>query len=122
MSYAELGLNAAIDGVAAVGTHVAPCTGDPGTSGDNIDGAVTPLAADWTDASSGSADSVQVEWEIPEASLGEPRTYTHFAVLTAADGTGEYVTGGEFDQSEQFSDNGGTLRFTGTLTAEDAPA
>lgn len=123
MSSSPLGLNAAVDGIAGVGEFLAPCTGDPGTTGANIDTAVTPLAADWSLASGGSADSAQVAWEIPSG--GGTRDYSHFAVVTTADDTTyEYVTGGQFTGAtvEQFSDNGGTLRFTGTLEAEDPPA
>lgn len=119
MSSSPLGLNAAVNGITAVGTHLAPCLGDPGTTGANIDPEVAPLAATWADAADGAADSVQVSWPIPTATLGEPRSYSHFAVLTD-DAPRQYVTGGAFDTVEQFSDNGGTLRFTGTLTAEDA--
>lgn len=120
MSYAELGLNSAVDGVAGVGLFLAPCIGDPLTTGATIDDAVTPLAAAWPAAAAGEADSVQVEWDIPSG--GGARTYDFFAVITTDDGLHEYVTGGSLDQEEVFSDNGGTLRFTGTLTAEDAPA
>jgi hypothetical protein len=124
VSYNERGLNAAVDGVTGLGEYLAPCTGDPGTDGSNIDEDVTPLAANWAGASDGSADSEQVGWDIPEADLGTSRDYSHFAVITEPDGEGayDYVCGGELDQTESFSDNGGTLNFTGTITAEDAPA
>ena len=121
MSFAAEGLNAAVDGVTTLGTHLLPCTDDPGTDGSNIDDDVTAEAASWASSSGGSASSTQVTWEIPEAELGEPRIYTHFAVVTEPDGGDfTYVCGGELDQSEQFSDNGGELRFTGTITAEPA--
>lgn len=121
MSYSDEGLNAAVDGVTGLGTYLAPCTGDPGTDGSNIDTDVTPLAANWAGASAGSSDSEQVGWDIPSG--GGARDYSHFAVLDGEDPLAAgFVCGGDLDQAESFSDNGGTLNFTGTITAEDAPA
>lgn len=118
MSYSEAGLNAAVDGIAALGTHLAANTADPGTTGAGVDTAVTLELATWDAASGGSADSVQVEFDVPSG--GGARTYSHFSVWDGADtATAVYVTGGALDQDEVFSDNGGTLRFTGTLSAED---
>lgn len=116
MAYNERGLNAAVDGVIGLGSRLAPCVGDPGTDGSTIDTGVTPADADWGTPADGAVDSTQVAWTIPSGD--GPKEYSHFAVITES--TGDFVCGGELDQAESFTDNGGTLNFTGTITAESA--
>ena len=121
MAYSGLGLTSLMDGVTPVGTHLAACTGDPGTTGANIDAAVTPLASGWGtpsgDATGAQVVSTEVAWDIPSG--GGAREYTHFAVLDGADpATAGFVTGGPLDPAQPFADNGGTLLFTGTLTTQ----
>lgn len=120
MAFSPDGLNDALSGVASGGTHLALCTGDPGTTGANIDQDVTPLAADWGAPDGSKIVSAEVPFVIPAG--GGDRTYTHFAVLDGADPLlATYKAGGPLDQPEQFSDNGGTYQFTATITAASAP-
>jgi hypothetical protein len=121
MAYSPSGLNDALNGVKAGGTHLALCTGDPGTTGANIDVNVTPLPANWGTPDGDSVTSAEVPFAIPAG--GGARIYTHFAVINGANpATATYKTGGPLDEAETFSDNGGTYNFTATLTAASAPA
>lgn len=119
MAYSPAGLNAALAGVIAEGTHLALCESDPGTTGAGVDVDVAPIAAGWGVPAAGSVDSAEVPFAIPAG--GGARTYTHFAVLDGADpALAGFITGGLLDEAETFSDNGGTYNFTATLTAASA--
>lgn len=117
MAYSPTGLNDAFSGgIARAGDLLSLHTSDPGTTGAGEDVGVARLPADWGAPAGGAVDSAEVPFEIPAG--GGQRTYTHFGHRRA---NGAYVTGGELDEPETFSDNGGTFDFTATLTAADAP-
>lgn len=119
MAYSETGLNAALAGVttSGVGDVLSLHTADPGTTGAAEDTAVPRQEAGWGAIGGGTVDSSQVQFPIERG--GGTRDYSHFGVWSL---DGDYVTGGQLDQSEQFSDNGGTYNFTATLTAANASA
>lgn len=112
MSFTPGSLDDAVDGVTAAAPKLSLHTGDPGTTGANLDAGVTLVDAVWDPSSGGSADSSQVAFAI--ASGGGVRDYTHFGAW-ATDGT-TFKFGGLLDEAEQFSDNGGTYNFTATVT------
>ena len=119
MSFATSALNDALAGVVDVATHLSLHESDPGTTGAGVDVDVVLLSANWGTPAGASVDSSQVGFAITEG--GGSRTYTHFGVWTGVDtSTATFKAGGPLDQSETFSDNGGTYNFTATLTA--APA
>lgn len=109
--YSAAGLNAALAGVISEGTKLSMHTGDPGTTGASEAAGVARLAANWAAPTAGSVDSSEVPFVISGA-----MELTHFGVWTSDDTT--FITGGELDESETFSANGGTYNFTATLTAE----
>lgn len=119
MSFSTSGLNDALAGIIAVGIALSVHTADPGTTGASEDTAVVRVAANWGTPAAASVDSAQVAFAIPTDAAS--RTYTHFGVWDSTTVAGSaFKTGGPLDQSEIFSPNGGTLNFTGTLTAADA--
>lgn len=120
MAYSPDGLGAALDGVTARAGALSLHTGDPGTTGTAEASNVDREAATWPagPTTSGSVDADQVVFSIP-AGEGLGETYTHFGVWTSeTDGT--FLAGGQLDQSEAFSDNGGSYNFTATLTSASA--
>lgn len=119
MSYGEAGFNAALGGVTGVADFVAlhQVGNDPGSNGAGYDATVGAQPITWGTPSGGSVSTAaQVSFTIPGA--GE------FAFFSVWDGDpaagGIYITGGPLDANEVFSDNGGTLNLSVTLTATDA--
>jgi hypothetical protein len=115
MTFTPGSLDDAVDGVTAGAPKLSLHTGDPGTTGASLDADVDLVDAVWGPSSSGSADSSQVSFDIPTG--GGVRNYTHFGAW-ATDGT-TFKFGGELDEAEQFSDNGGTYNFTATVTGSN---
>lgn len=121
MAFSPDGLNDALGGVTAAALGLSLHTADPGTTGAGEDTAVARLAPNWGAPAAGSVDSAQVAFTIPADTVS--RTYTHFGAWDTTTVTGSvFKTGGPLDASETFSTNGGTLNFTGTLTATDNTA
>lgn len=119
MSFSTSGLNDALAGVIGVALALSIHTADPGTTGAGEDTAVTRVLANWGTPAAASVDSAQVAFAIPTDTVS--RTYTHFGAWDSTTVAGStFKTGGPLDVSEIFSTNGGTLNFTGTLTAADA--
>ncbi|MCO7195387.1 hypothetical protein [Pseudonocardia sp. McavD-2-B] len=116
MAYSNDGLGAALDGVTARAGALSLHTADPGTTGAGEAAAVEREAATWpANASGGSVTASQVSFTVPGGE-GTAATYTHFGVW---DGE-TFLAGGDLDQSEAFSDNGGQYNFTATLTSASA--
>lgn len=120
--FSTAGLDAALAGVVARGEYLSLHDGDPGSTGAAEDAAVARLAAGWQGIGSAEVDSTQVAFIVDalDPDAGE-RRYTHFGVWSDVDG-GDFLAGGELDQAETFSANGGTYNFTATLTAASAAA
>lgn len=120
MAYSPDGLGAALDGVAARAGELSLHTEDPGTTGaaeaPNVDREPATFPAGPTVAGSLAAD--QVTFTMPNGE-GMGETYTHFGVWSS-DAPPVFLAGGGLDQSEAFSDNGGSYNFTATLTSASA--
>lgn len=115
MAYSPEGLNdALVGGIAQAGDLLSLHTADPGTTGAAEDAGVTALPANWGAPSGASVDSVEVSFDITAG--GGQRIYTHFGVKRA---DLSWITGGPLDQSETYSDNGGTFLFTTTLASQN---
>lgn len=112
MPYTTAALNAAVDGVATLGTRVSFHSADPGTTGAaEISGTGRP-ATTWAAASGGSRVGSQVTASIPGAT-----TVTHWGVFTAATG-GTFLGGFPITPNEPFG-SAGTIQLTPTLTANN---
>jgi hypothetical protein len=128
VSYGTAGFEAALGGVAGapntrwVALH--QMANNPGSSGAGHDAAVGTEPIAFAAPSGGSVTtSAQVPFQIPVGGAGTTRTYRYFSVWDGPDpATAAYITGDQLDADEVFSENGGTLNLSVTLTAEDAPA
>lgn len=111
MAYTTATLNAAVDGIAGVGTWISAHTGDPSTTGANevTGGTYARQQTTWAAASGGSRAGSQVTIPIPAAT-----TVTHWGFWTAST-AGTFRGGFALSSSEAFG-SAGTFLHTPTIT------
>lgn len=109
MGFNTAGLNAACDGVAAIGDRISFHTADPSTNGANevTGGGYSRPTTTWGAASGGSRVGSQVASTVPAGTL------THWGVWT---GGGVFLGGFQFTAPHVFA-SAGTFQYTPTLTA-----
>ena len=112
--YANAGLNAAVNGIAAGATWISFHTADPGTTGTTevAGGSYARQATVWATSLTGSRVGSQTSTSIPASTQ-----VTYWGLWTSLAG-GVFFYGGALTAAETFG-SAGTLQFTPTITVSN---
>lgn len=103
MAFTNASKDAAVNALTGLGSYVALCSGDPGSTGLNTVSAVARQQTTWGTSSAGTANGSQVVFQSVPAG-----TYTHYAIFSAAEG-GTFRWGFELSPGVTLSDVGTVL-------------
>ena len=103
MAFTTASKDAAVDALTGLGSWIALCSSDPGTTGTGEVTAAGRIQTTWGSSSSGTANGSQVVFQSVPAG-----TYTHYAVFTAQTG-GAFRWGFELSPGVTLSDVGTVL-------------